>query len=257
MDRILLFLAPLMILAMGEVLRPRRKLSLPRKPRWRSALMLLGVGTALSYLLLPAGLVGIALLAERLDMGILARINLPLAVEVLLGFVVFDLAVWAQHVAMHKIDLLWRFHRVHHSDPDCDVFTALRFHPGEIVISLIWKSVVIFALGIPVWAALLYAVILNISAMFNHANLALPAALDRRLRWCIVTPDMHRVHHSREGVESHSNFGFCIPWWDRLFGSYQAQPRLGHDHMQLGQADWHGVHDQTFRALLLQPRYRP
>lgn len=257
MDRLILFLVPLVILLIGECLRPRRRLTLPRHRRWPGAIFLLLIGTVLSRLILPAGLVGIALWGQRLNFGLFLYLDFPIWFEVIIGFILFDLAVWTQHVAMHKLDVLWRFHRVHHADPDFDVITALRFHPGELLVSLAWKSTVILALGVPAWAVLSYAAVLNISAMFNHSNIALPLSIDRIMRYVIVTPDMHRVHHSTDHAEANRNFGFCLAIWDRVFDVYADQPQMGHENMHIGQAQWRTGSDQSLWALLLQPRYRP
>ncbi|MHA7899542.1 MAG: sterol desaturase family protein [Henriciella sp.] len=208
-------------------------------------------------LLVPAGLVGISLLAEDANFGLFNWVPLPVWGVAILGYMIFDLAVWAQHVAMHRIDFLWRFHRVHHADPDFDVFTALRFHPGEMVISLAWKGAVVALLGVPAVFVLWYEVLLNVGAMFNHSNLKLPRGLDQWLRLGLVTPDMHRVHHSTDHVEANRNFGFLIPWWDRLFGVYQDQPAAGHTDMEIGQSRWRGASDQSIWALLEQPRFKP
>lgn len=208
-------------------------------------------------LIVPAGLVGLALWSEHASFGLFQVMSMPAWAVFLIGYVLFDLAVWAQHVAMHKLDIFWRFHRVHHADPDFDVFTALRFHPGELLISLAWKGAVIVMLGVPPVFVLWYEVALNLGAMFNHSNLKLPLWLDRGLRWAIVTPDMHRVHHSTDHVEANRNFGFLIPWWDRVFGVYVDQPEAGHDGMQIGQSKWRETRDQSLWDLLVQPRFKP
>ena len=257
MERIILFILPLIFLVIGELTFPRRQLSLPRRVRWLGAGLLLVIGSVLTRLLVPAGLMGVALYAHAHQIGLFNLVAFPTTGAVLLGFILFDFAVWAQHVAMHKVDVLWRFHRVHHSDPDFDVFTALRFHPGELILSLAWKALIILALGVPAWAALWYAAILNLSAMFNHANLNLPLWLDPYLRKLLVTPDMHRIHHSADHREANRNFGFCLPWWDHLFDLYQDQPQTDHTEMQIGQSEWRSSEDQSLWSLLVQPRYRP
>lgn len=257
MERIWFFLVPLAMLIAAETLWPRRVRTLPRFARWPGAALLLGSGIVLMRLIVPAGLIGISLWASTNGFGLFNQIEAPLWIIALLGYLIFDLAVWAQHVAMHRWDFLWRFHRVHHADPDIDVVTALRFHPGEMLISLAWKGAIVVALGAPAICVLWYEVLLNVGAMFNHANLKLPSALDRVLRWFIVTPDMHRVHHSTEHEEANRNFGFLLPWWDRLFRLYQAQPSKGHQGMLIGQSDWRRASDQSIWALLIQPRAKP
>lgn len=257
MDRFWTFLIPLVILMVAEAVWPRRTRTLSRVSRWPSAALLLGSGLILMRLIVPAGLVGIALYAERIEFGLFQQLDLPIWLAAMIGYVLFDLAVWAQHVAMHRVDGLWRFHRVHHADPDFDVMTALRFHPGEILISLAWKGSVVALLGVPAVFVLWYEVILNVAAMFNHSNLRLPLSLDRWLRLILVTPDMHRVHHSTDPIEANRNFGFFIPWWDRAFRLYQAAPERGHQDMEIGQTDWRTKADQSLWALLIQPRHKP
>lgn len=257
MDRFWYFLIPLVMLMIAEALWPRRQRTLSRGSRWPSAALLLGVGLILTRLIVPAGLVGIALWGQQAGFGLFQWVDAPIWGAALVGYILFDFAVWAQHVAMHRFDILWRFHRVHHADPDFDVMTALRFHPGEILISLAWKGSVVALLGVPPVFVLWYEVILNVGAMFNHSNLRLPVGLDRGLRLLLVTPDMHRVHHSTDHDEANRNFGFFIPWWDRLFRLYQADPEQGHSDMEIGQKDWRSRQAQSFWALLIQPRYKP
>lgn len=256
MERFLYFLIPLAILIAAEALWPRRARLMPRSARWPGALLLLGSGLVLARLIVPAGLVGLAYWAGEAEFGLFQWVKAPLWTQAVIGYVLFDFAVWAQHVAMHRVDFLWRFHRVHHADPDFDVMTALRFHPGEILISLAWKGAVVVLIGAPPIMVLWYEVILNVGAMFNHSNLHLPIALDRILRRFFVTPDMHRVHHSTDHTEANCNFGFFLPWWDRLFGVYQSQPEAGHSEMEIGQKTWRSPSDQSIWALMFQPRFR-
>ncbi len=257
MERFWLFLVPLVILAIAEARWPRRSRILTRRERWPSAAMLLFVGLVLGRLMVPAGLAGIALWADSQNIGLFNLLDTPFWATALIGYIAFDLSVWAQHVALHRIDLLWRLHRVHHADPDFDVFTALRFHPGELLLSLLWKGLVILILGIPALLAVWFEVVLNVGAMFNHSNLKLPLWLDRWLRLLFVTPDMHRVHHSTDHMEANRNFGFFIPWWDRLFGTYKAQPDQGHSGLEIGQKNWREAEDQSFISLLTQPKLKP
>lgn len=257
MDRFWFFLFPLLILIAMEAFWPRRTRTLARTSRWPGAVLLLSIGVGLMWLIVPTGLVGVAFWAEQNAWGLANQLSLPVWGLALGGYVLFDLAVWAQHVALHKVDLFWRFHRVHHADPDFDVITALRFHPGELLLSLAWKGAIVVALGLPPEFVIWYEVILNLGAMFNHSNLKLPPAVDRYLRYLVVTPDMHRVHHSTEHDEANRNFGFFLPWWDRLFSLYQDQPAARHDQMAIGQADWRQAKDQSLWALLVQPRFKP
>lgn len=253
MERFWYFLIPLIGLMIAEAIRPRRPRALPRSARWPGAILLLGTGLLLTRVLVPAGLVGIALWADSVGIGLFQILEAPFWAMALIGYAVFDLAVWAQHVAMHRVNFLWRFHRVHHADPDFDVTTALRFHPGELLISLAWKALVVVLLGVPAILVLWFEVILNVGAMFNHSNLKLSERVDRWLRLFVVTPDMHRVHHSTEHIEANRNFGFFLPWWDRLFRLYKAQPNNGHLDMRIGQTRWRARAEQSFWALLSQP----
>ncbi|MEQ9317484.1 MAG: sterol desaturase family protein [Henriciella sp.] len=218
---------------------------------------LLVVGAVLSRLIVPAGLAGLALWADSQSIGLFNLIDLPLWLVAAMSLLLLDLGVWAQHVLMHHVPVLWRMHRVHHADPHIDVSTALRFHPAEILFSLGWKAALVVAFGIPAWAAFVFEVALNAFAQFNHANWNVPRRADRWLRQIIVTPDMHRVHHSTEQAEANRNFGFCLSVWDRLFRLYKAQPDRGHDDMVIGQQDWRAARDQAPLQLLVQPLKQP
>ena len=206
----------------------------PRLRRWGANLGLVLLNTALLRLVFPVAAVGLAATAADRGWGLLNQIALPGGVELLLAIVALDLAIWAQHVFFHAVPALWRLHRVHHADLDYDLTTGARFHPLEILLSMLIKFAAILVLGPSVVAVILFEVILNGMAMFNHGNVGLPERLDRRLRWFLVTPDMHRVHHSVAADEANSNFGFNLSWWDRLFGTYRDQPRGGHTGMTLG-----------------------
>jgi len=251
--RLVIFLGVFALFAGLEALRPRREAALPRLARWPGAAILLVIGGALSRLVLPFGLAGIALWAEARGIGLMNMLDLPALIAIPLAIILMDLAVWAQHVAMHRVPIFWRMHRVHHADPHLDVTTALRFHPAEILISLLWKGAVVILLGAPAIAAFWFEVILNALAQFNHANVKLPLWLDRSLRILIVTPDMHRVHHSVDHVESNRNFGFCLSIWDQMFRLYKAQPDAGHEAMTIGQTWAREAIDQRADRLLLQP----
>ena len=221
-------------LALWEVLAPRRAMAVGRARRWPGNLGIVVVDAVLVRLLIPVAAVGTAVIASRNGWGLLNIAPWPAWLEVVLGFLILDLAIYGQHWAFHKVPLLWRLHRMHHADLDIDVTTGVRFHPIEILISLFIKIAVILALGIPVVAVILFEVVLNVTSMFNHSNASMPGWLDRALRLFVVTPDMHRVHHSILRRETDSNFGFNLPWWDRLFGTYRAQPEAGHTGMTIG-----------------------
>jgi sterol desaturase/sphingolipid hydroxylase (fatty acid hydroxylase superfamily) len=190
--------------------------------------------TVLLRLLFPAAAVGMALLATDQGWGLFNYFQIPAWLAIPVAVIAMDLVIWLQHVMVHAVPALWRLHRVHHADLDYDLTTGARFHPIEIILSMLIKFAIIMVLGPPVVAVILFEIILNGMAMFNHANVRLPLPLDRVLRWLIVTPDMHRVHHSVEDDETNSNFGFNLSWWDRLFGTYRDQPRGGHDGMTIG-----------------------
>ena len=217
-----------------ELMRPRRRLLLTRLQRWSNNLGLFVINTLVVRLLFPAAAVGFALSAETLGYGLFNQIELPYWLEVLLAALLLDLAIYAQHLAMHHIPLLWRLHRVHHADLDFDLTTGSRFHTVEILVSMLIKWAVIFVLGPALLAVLLFEILLNGMAVFNHGNVSLPRWLDRPLRYLLVTPDMHRVHHSILRGETDSNFGFNLSLWDRLFRTYTDQPRDGHVGMTIG-----------------------
>jgi sterol desaturase/sphingolipid hydroxylase (fatty acid hydroxylase superfamily) len=222
------------LMATWELIAPCRALAVARSVRWGNNLALVVVNTLLVRLLFPTAAIGVAVFAHAQGWGLLNYVELPSWLALGLALVALDLAIWVQHVLFHAVPALWRLHRVHHADLDYDLTTGARFHPLEIVLSMGIKFGLIAALGPPVLAVLVFEVILNGMAMFNHANVSLPPALDRALRWLLVTPDMHRVHHSIEDDEANSNFGFNLAWWDRLFGTYREQPRAGHRGMVIG-----------------------
>jgi sterol desaturase/sphingolipid hydroxylase (fatty acid hydroxylase superfamily) len=192
------------------------------------------VNAALVRVALPAAAVGMALIAEQRGMGILQLTDLPQALNIIIAVIALDLAIYLQHVMLHAVPLFWRVHRVHHADLDFDVTTGTRFHPIEILLSMVIKAAAIFLIGAPVLAVLIFEVLLNVTSMFNHSNIRMPRAVDRALRTLLVTPDMHRVHHSIHGDETNRNFGFSLSWWDRIFGTYQEEPRDGHGNMVIG-----------------------
>ena len=228
------FVGTFVVMALWEVLAPRRILTVGKALRWVNNLGLVDLNTLLLRLLFPAAAVGMAAFAAAQGWGVLNYVELPFWLAVLIAVIVLDSVIWLQHVMVHAIPVLWRLHRVHHADPDYDLTTGARFHPIEIILSMLIKFATIAVLGPPVVAVIVFEVLLNTTAMFNHGNVRLPNKIDRLLRWFVVTPDMHRVHHSIEDDETNSNFGFNLPWWDRLFGTYRDQPRGGHEGMAIG-----------------------
>ncbi len=228
------FFAVFAVMALWELVASRRELSQSRGKRWLVNVAISAVGSLTVRILFPAAAVGAALLAEQRGWGLFNQVELSRTLTVIISIAVLDLAIYLQHVMFHAVPMLWRLHMVHHSDQDFDLTTAIRFHPIEIVLSVVIKFAVIVALGAPPEAVLIFAILLNATAMFNHGNVRIPRGVDRWLRWVIVTPDMHRVHHSIETDESNLNFGFNLPWWDRLFRTYRAQPREGHRGMSIG-----------------------
>jgi sterol desaturase/sphingolipid hydroxylase (fatty acid hydroxylase superfamily) len=230
------FAGILVLMALWEVLAPRRPQTLARLRRWPSNLGLVFVNTLVLRLVLPMGAVGIALMAEAQGWGLFNNLRLPHWLSIVLSVVLLDLVIYLQHVMFHALPAFWRLHMVHHADLDFDVTTGLRFHTAEILLSMGIKAAAILLLGPPAHAVLLFEVLLNATAMFSHSNIRLPPWLDPVLRLMVVTPDMHRVHHSVIGAETNSNFGFNLPWWDYLFGTYRAQPAQGHEGMTIGLA---------------------
>ena len=232
--RLSAFLGMFAAMALWELVAERRHLRAPKGRRWLANLSLVAVNTLAMRLLLPAAAVGMAAIATERGWGLLNNVAIPYPVAIVVSVIVLDLGIYLQHVMFHAVPALWRLHMVHHADVDFDVTTGSRFHTIEIAISMGVKMAAVVALGPPVVAVVIFELVLNATAMFNHANVRLPLAADRVLRWIVVTPDMHRVHHSVQSRECNSNFGFNLPWWDRLLGTYRDQPAAGHEHMQIG-----------------------
>ena len=228
------FFGVLVLVALWEILAPRRTLTVPKALRWANNLGLVFFNSFVLRLLFPAAAVGMAAFASQNGWGLFNHFQIPFAVAVVVSVVAMDFIIYLQHVLVHAVPVLWRLHRVHHADLDYDVTTGARFHPIEIIISMLIKFSTIVVLGPPVVAVVIFEVVLNAMAMFNHGNVRLPLGLDRVLRLFVVTPDMHRVHHSVEDDEANSNFGFNLSLWDRLFGTYRDQPRAGHEAMTIG-----------------------
>ena len=236
--RFAVFLGVFLAMAAIELGWPKRVLSVSKRRRWFTNVGIAAAGTAvlrlMAILAVPVAAVAAAFYAQQHQIGLLNQLDWPEWIKILVALLVLDLAIWFQHLVSHKVPLFWRLHKVHHADRDIDVTTAVRFHPVEIALSMLWKIVVVLPLGVSPFAVFLFEVILNACAMFNHANIALPAWLDGIVRLAVVTPDMHRVHHSVLRREHDSNYGFNLSLWDRLFRTYTAQPEAGHQNMTIG-----------------------
>jgi len=251
--RLSLFFGVLAVMAVWELLAPRRKLEASRAVRWYANLGLVAVDIAALRLVLPASLLAVAHVAGTNGWGVLHFVNWPPGLEIIIAVAVLDVGIYLQHVMFHAVPLLWRLHRVHHADQDFDVTTGLRFHPLEILLSAGIKAALIVLIGAPALSVLIFEIVLNASSMFNHGNVRIPGPVDRVLRLFAVTPDMHRVHHSAIPDETNSNFGFSVPWWDYLFGTYRAQPGRGHQDMTIGLDVFRRPGDLHLHRLLLQP----
>ena len=240
-------------MALWEAVAPRREQAIGRAARWPSNVGVVVLDTVLVRILFPTLAVGLALLAEAKRFGLFNAWPVAGALAVTASVVLLDLVIYLQHVLFHAVPALWRLHRMHHADLEFDLTTGARFHPIEIILSMLIKLAVIGALGAPAVAVLIFEVLLNATAMFNHSNVHLPERIDRVLRWFIVTPDMHRVHHSVVVRETNSNFGFNFAWWDRLFGTYRAQPAAGHERMTIGIEQFRDASEQRLDRMLTQP----
>ena len=255
--RLAIFASVFVVMALIELGWPKRRLVVSKQRRWLTNIGISVAGTALlrlmTMLAVPIAAIAAALYAEAHHLGLLNQVSWPYWIKVVVALLVLDLAIWVQHWASHKVPLFWRLHQVHHADRDIDVTTAVRFHPVEIGLYMLWKIVVVVPLGAPPLAVFLFEVILNACAMFNHANIALPQWLDRVLRLLVVTPDMHRVHHSVIRREHNSNYGFNLSLWDRLFRTYTAQPEGGHQGMTIGLPPYQSEAPTRFGWSLLLP----
>lgn len=254
--RLAVFATVLVVMAGLEVAAPRRRREIPRVLRWSNNLALVILDTVVLRLAFPVLAVGVALVAADRGIGLFNLIGVPYWLAFILSVVALDLAIYLQHVVFHAVPVLWRLHRMHHADLEIDVTTGLRFHPIEIVLSMAIKLAVVAALGAPAAAVLVFEVVLNAMAMFNHSNLRLPAGVDRVVRLFVVTPDMHRVHHSIVRRETDSNYGFNLSLWDRVFGTYVPQPQAGHDDMTIGIDAFRTRRDLWLDRMLLQPLRR-
>lgn len=247
------FFGTLLVMAVWELLAPRRTLTQSKPLRWTSNLGLALLNNVVWRLLMPAGAVGLAVGVQARGWGLFNVVELPTWFEVAASVVLFDLAIYAQHWVFHRVPWLWRLHLVHHVDLDFDATTGIRFHTVETLLSFVWKGVVITLLGPPLLAVMIFEILLNATALFNHSNARLPLWLDRLLRLVLVTPDMHRVHHSIEDHETNSNYGFCLSWWDFLFRTYDAQPDAGHDGMTIGRPQFREPNVERLSFMLLLP----
>jgi sterol desaturase/sphingolipid hydroxylase (fatty acid hydroxylase superfamily) len=251
--RLAVFAGIFMAMAAWEIFAPRRGQKLRRRTRWMGNIGVVVLDTLLVRLLFPTTAVGLALIAGARGWGLFHALELPTWVTVLLAVAALDLAIYLQHVLFHAVPVLWRLHRMHHADLEIDVTTGTRFHPIEILLSMGIKLGVVAALGTPALAVLVFEVLLNATSMFNHSNVRMSPRLDRAIRWIVVTPDMHRVHHSIVARETNSNFGFNLPWWDRLFGTYRDQPAAGHEEMTIGIEQFRQLTEQRLDRMLTQP----
>jgi sterol desaturase/sphingolipid hydroxylase (fatty acid hydroxylase superfamily) len=251
--RLACFVGVFAAMAVWEALAPRRQRAFGRRRRWPGNIGIVVLNTLTLKVALPVAAVEFAAMATVNGWGLLAASDLPFWAEFLLAVAILDFAIYLQHVLFHAVPALWRLHRMHHADLDFDVTTGARFHPVEILLSMIIKFAAIAALGPSAVAVLVFEILLNGTAMFNHANARLPLGLDRVLRLVVVTPDMHRVHHSIVPHETNSNFGFNLPWWDRLFGTYRDQPAAGHQGMTIGIEQFRDAGELRLDRLLLQP----
>ena len=247
------FMGILALVAGLEILRPRRALTTSKAGRWFANLAIVVLNPLSVRLVFPVLPIGIALLAEERHWGLLNNVDLPYWLKVATAVIILDFSIYLQHILHHAVPALWRLHMVHHADLDFDVTTGMRFHPIEIVLSMAIKLMTVAALGPPALAVLIFEVALNATSMFNHSNVYLPEKVDRMLRLLVVTPDMHRVHHSVIIRETNSNYGFNLPWWDRLLGTYKDQPERGHDGMMIGLSQFRDPKRLTLSWLLILP----
>ncbi len=251
--RLAFFLGVFAIVAVCEALAPRRPRTMKRRLRWPNNIGVVVLNTLVLRLVFPTAAVGVAVAAEARGWGLFNALAVPIWLALPLSVLLLDLVIYLQHVMFHAVPALWRLHRMHHADLDVDVTTGNRFHPLEILLSMLIKLAVVAALGPPAVAVLVFEVLLNASSMFNHGSLGIPRHVDRVLRWFLVTPDMHRVHHSVVVGETNSNFGFNLPWWDRLFGTYRDQPAAGHAAMTIGIEQFRDPGDLRLDRMLIQP----
>lgn len=251
--RLAVFLGMLLLMVVWEIAAPRRRQEIPRLLRWTNNIGIVVIDTILVRLAFPVVAVGLAIISQERGWGFFNIFELPGPLVFVVSLLALDLAIYLQHVMFHAVPALWRLHRMHHADLEFDVTTGLRFHPGEILLSMGIKLAVVAALGPPAVVVLLFEILLNASSMFNHSNIKIPGSIDGVLRLLVVTPDMHRVHHSVDPKETNSNYGFNVPWWDRLLGTYRAQPAKGHKGMDIGIEQFRTRRDLWLDSMLTQP----
>ena len=251
--RLTAFLSVLGVMALWEVWAPRRRLGTTKVGRWAANFSIVVLDAVTIRLFFAAGAVGAAVLAADRGWGLLNQLDWPRWLEVPLTVVVLDFVLYLQHVMFHAVPQFWRFHMMHHADLDCDVTTGLRFHPIEVTLSMVIKLAAVTTLGPPPVAVVIFEVLLNATSMFNHSNVRIAPAVDRILRWLVVTPDMHRIHHSIVPRETNTNFGFNLPWWDRLLATYRAEPDAGQEKMVLGLEQFRDPARLTLARLLVLP----
>ncbi len=251
--RLAFFIGIFLMVAIVEVIIPRRPLTTSKATRWFGNIGIIVINTIVVRLLFSSGAVGVAIWVGGQGWGMLNSVDLPFWLEVVLSIALLDFIIYLQHVMFHAVPLLWRLHMMHHADMDYDVTTGTRFHPIEILISMLIKTSAIMLLGAPALGVIIFEILLNGTAMFNHGNFFIHPGTDRVLRWFVVTPDMHRVHHSVFPSEANSNFGFNMPWWDRLMGTYRARPMRGHDGMTIGLNQFRDPSRLTLPWMLVLP----
>ena len=251
--RISAFVGIFAVMAVWEMMAPRRQWNTAKAKRWVVNLAIVGFNSLLTRVLFASGALGAAILAGQGEVGFFNQLNWPWWAELIIAVVVLDLVVYFQHVLMHAVPILWRLHMVHHSDLDIDVTTGVRFHPIEIALSMFIKIGAVILIGVSPTAVLIFEVMLNATSMFNHSNVCIPVQVDRMLRWIVVTPDMHRVHHSVIPRETNRNFGFNLSWWDRVLGTYLRDPSKGHEYMTIGLEQYRDPTRLTWLGLVALP----
>ena len=252
--RISVFLGIFVLMALIEAWRPARQAKLTKRVRWQANLAMVVAGALVGRVVLPATVAGVALWAQEQGYGLFYQVSLPGWLLMVLSLLILDCTIYWQHRLFHQVPLLWRLHRVHHADSHVDTTTGLRFHPLEIALSLLVKAAIVLVFGIPALAVLIFEVALNGFAIFNHANIRLPQAVDDKVGWFIITQRLHRIHHSQYGLETNKNFGFSVSWWDRLFNSFCARGVLDDQHLKIGQKDCPATNENArLLTLLLMP----
>jgi sterol desaturase/sphingolipid hydroxylase (fatty acid hydroxylase superfamily) len=251
--QLIAFVSVLVVMSLAEIIQPRRQLLVKKAERWRVNLAMVLLNTMLLRLVFPLAPVALAALIQANGWGALNLLKMTGTPELVISLLLLDLIIYFQHRMFHKLPVFWRIHRMHHTDIDLDVSSGIRFHPLEMTVSMLIKLAAVCLIGPTPLSVLVFEIMLNASSMFNHANLHIPEKVDRWLRLVLVTPDMHRVHHSVLPLETDSNYGFNLPWWDRLFGSYRSQPRDGHQQMQIGLKEFRNPEEMGLKELLLLP----